>query len=271
MTAVSYGVDINEFPGNLIECNCTVPTRLNPSFGEIFYTTNDRVSNYNGLVFAIRGRFGQKFIDASYTRSSSKDDEGVYPTPTDPYQYDSPSAWDAPNRFSLAGTYQLPGLNQGRGLAGHITEGWELSGTSIYQTGYPFTVANYAPFSPLRNASGQVIGFAPGSGDYLADGDNFSYPDVTSYAESTSRSAFLGGIFSPGEFAAPALATNGNEKPGQFREPGFAETDLALIKNTKIGERANLELRFEFYNIFNTPNLENVDLGMTDATFGRAT
>jgi hypothetical protein len=35
--------------------------------------------------------------------------------------------------------------------------------------------------------------------------------------------------------------------------------------------RANLELRFEFYNIFNHPNLTGVDTGMTDAIFGRVT
>ncbi|HEV2498536.1 MAG TPA: TonB-dependent receptor [Terriglobia bacterium] len=272
LTAVSYGVDINEFPGDLIVNNSSVPTRLNHSFGQIYYTTNNRVSNYNGLIVAMRGRFGRKFIDASYTRSSSQDDAGVYPTPDDPHQYYGPSNWDAPNRFSLAGTYELPGINQGRGLAGHITGGWMLSGTSIYQTGYPFTVANYAPFLPLKNSAGQIIGFAPGSGDYLANGDNFSYPNVASYTENTSRSAFLNGtIFSPGEFTTPALATNGNEKPGLFREPSFAETDLALVKNTKLGERVNLELRFEFYNIFNTPNLNGVDLGLTDAAFGRAT
>src|SRR5579875_889158 len=278
LTAVSYGVDINQLPGDLLlpghcpQGGPCVPSRLNPSFGEIFYTTNDRVSNYNGIVFDVRGRFGRKFIDASYTRSYSRDDAGVYPTPDNPHQYYGPSVWDSPNRISIVGTYQIPGLSQGRGGLGHVSDGWMLSGTSIYQTGYPFTVANYAPFLPLYNSSGQIVGFAPGSGDYLANGDNYSYPDVTSYHENTSRSAYLNGtIFSPGQFTAPSLGANGNEKTQQFREPGFAETDLALIKNTQITERANLELRFEFYNIFNHPNLTGVDTGMTDAIFGRVT
>jgi hypothetical protein len=69
---------------------------------------------------------------------------------------------------------------------------------------------------------------------------------------------------------APALGTNGTERTQQFRCPSFAETDLALIKNTHIGERANLELRFEFYNLFNHPNINNVDTSMTDAQFGQA-
>lgn len=278
LTNVSYGVDINQLEGDLLlpghcpQGGACVPSRLNPSFGEIYYTTNDRVSNYNGVVFDLRGRFGRKFLDASYTRSKSNDDAGVYPTPTNQHQYYGPSVWDAPNRVSIVGTYAIPGLNQGRGLAGHVTDGWMLSGTSIYQSGYPFTVANYSPFLPEYNGSGQIVGFAPGSGDYLANGDNYSFPNVTNYSENMSRSALLNGsAFSAGQFTAPALGTNGNEKTGQFRQPSFAETDLALIKNTHIGERANLELRFEFYNIFNHPNLTGINNSMTDAVFGKVT
>jgi hypothetical protein len=272
VTAVSYGVDINQFAGDLIQCNCSVPTRLNHSFGRITYTANDRISNYNALIFAVKGRLGRReFIDASYTRSSSKDDAGVYPTPTNPHQYYSPSLWDAPNRFSIAATYQIPGLNQGHGVLGHILGGWMLSGTSIFQTGYPFTVTNTSPFLPTRDSNGNITGFAANSGDYLANGDNFSYPNATSYRQNTSRRAVLSGIFSPGQFTAPALATNGNERPDQFRGPNFAETDFAVVKRTALGERVDFALRFEFFNVFNHPNLNNIDAGMTDANFGKAT
>jgi Carboxypeptidase regulatory-like domain len=277
LTAVSYGVDINQLegdlllPGHCVQGGACAPSRLNPSFGQIFYTNNDRVSNYNGLIFDARGRFGRKFFDASYTRSYSRDDAGVYPTPTNIHQYYGPSVWDAPNRISIVGTYQIPGLNNGLGFAGHVTDGWELSGTSIYQTGYPFTVRNTAAFLPTYDSNGNIIGFAPGSGDYLANGDNLSYPDVTNYNQNMSRGAFLAGtIFSSGQFTTPALGTNGNEMTQQFRSPSFAETDLALIKNTRIGERANLQLRFEFYNTFNHPNINNVNTSLTDANFGKA-
>ena len=47
-------------------------------------------------------------------------------------------------------------------------------------------------------------------------------------------------------------------------------SNSALIKNTSIGERGNLELRFEFYNIFSRSNLNGVDSSMTDAQFGKA-
>ena len=55
---VNYGQDINALPGDLIgKPPGSAPTRLNPSFGPIGYTQNDRFSNYNGITFDLRGRF----------------------------------------------------------------------------------------------------------------------------------------------------------------------------------------------------------------------
>ncbi len=268
---VSYGVDINEVAGDLIQHNSLSPTRLNPSFGAINYSDNNRYGNYNAAIFAFRGRFSRGFFDASYTRSSSKDDAGNYPTAVNPSQFYGPSPWDVPHRFSLTLNYELQGLNGGRGVIGHVTGGWGISGTSIYQSGYPFTVVNTAPFAPVTDASGKFIGYAPGSGDYNANGDNLDYPDVSSYKQGTSRQAFLSGIFSPGQFTAPAtFGTSGNEKSNRFRGPSFAETDASFYKNNRLTERLNLQLRFEFYNIFNRPNLTNVDANPVDATFGIA-
>jgi hypothetical protein len=268
---VSYGVDINESPGDLIQHNSLSPTRLNPSFGAITYSDNNRYSNYKAVVFDVRGRFTRGFLDVSYTRSSSKDDAGQYPTAINPAQYYGPSPWDVPNRFSVTVNYSIQGLNQGKGLVGHATGGWGISGTSIYQSGYPFTVVNTAPFAALKNASGKFVGYAPGSGDYNADGDNFDYPDAQNYTQGTTRSSFLSGIFTSGQFTAPAtFGAGGNEKSNQFREPNFAETDVSFYKDNRIWENINLQLRFEFYNIFNRPNLANVDANPVDATFGKA-
>jgi Carboxypeptidase regulatory-like domain len=275
---VSYGVDINAMPGDLITHESLAPTRLNPSFGAINYATNDRVANYEGVYFEVKGRFSRGYIDASYTRSSSKDDAGVYPTALDPHQYYGPSAWDVPNRFSLSLNYSVSGLNGGAGVLGHLTGGWGVSGTSIFQSGEPLTVGNANGYQPICANAGAcpsianpAIGYGPASGDYNADGDNNDYPDAVAYAEKTSRSDFLSGAIPRSNFAVPAFGMEGNEKTGQFRAPNFAETDVNFYKENHITERVNLELRFEFFNIFNRPNLLNVDTNFPDGNFGRAT
>ena len=296
--AVSYGADINAKPGDLL----TSPTRtsLNPNFGAINYAQNDRVSNYNGVTFDFRGRAKRAFFDASYTRSNSKDDAGTggaslgngsYPTQLNPHQFYGNSPWDVPNRLSFTFNYEVPGLNGGHGATGLLTGGWGLSGTTIYQSGYPLTVVTTAPFlgictdgslsnqAPGCSAANPVVAFQPGSGDYNADADNLDYPNVTSYHETMSRSAYMAGVFGPapgqngvftaGQFTMPTLATNGNEKAQQFRQPSFAETDLTAYKDTRLTERWSLQLRFEFFNLFNHPNLF-LDPNLANGSFGRA-
>jgi hypothetical protein len=174
-----------------------------------------------------------------------------------PHQYYGPSPWDVPNRLSLSFNYELPGLQNDKGAVGKLTGGWGLSGTSIYQSGYPFTVFNGASFS--------------GGGDYNADGDNYDFPNVSGYSQGTSRNAFLTGIFASGQFTTPAQGTEGSEKSNGFRNPHFVQTDMTAYKNTHITERLNFQLRFEFYNLFNHPNFGNVGANLTGGNFGKVT
>jgi hypothetical protein len=275
--SVSYGQDINVVAGDLIAHNSLVPTRLNTSFGQVNYTQNDRESNYNAFIVALRGRFDRAFFNASYTRSASKDDTQVYPTYINPHQYYAPSNWDAPNRFSLAWNYEFAGYNGGKGLVGRVATGWQLSGTAILQSGNPINVNTTAAFSPLKDATGKFIGYAPGSGDYNADGDRnvgttgLDYPDVLSYAYKHSRQDYLKGIFTAGNFALPAFGSEGNEKYNSFRAPGFQQWDAALLKNTPLKESVAFQLRFEFFNLFNHPNLTNVITDQSNGNFGKAT
>jgi hypothetical protein len=167
--------------------------------------------------------------------------------------------------------FQLPGWNGGDGLTGHVLSGWSISATSSIQNGSPFNVFTSAAFQPLQDVTGKFTGFAPGSGDYNADGVNFDFPDVSSYQLPTGRHNYLQGLFAPGNITTPAFGAAGNEKYNHFRNPGFAETNVTLLKDTKITERVNLQLRFEFYNIFNHPNLNGVDSDLADGNFGKVT
>ena len=174
---VSYGQDINVFEGDLVEHHSASPTRLNTSFGAVNYTANDRESSYNAFIAALRGRFNRAFFNASYTRSSSKDDTQVYPTYINPHRYYGPSNWDTPNRFSMVWNYQIPDFNRGNGLVGRVATGWQVSGTTILQNGNPFNVYNNAPFA--------------NRGDYNADGDNRDFPDVASYTQHRGGQDYL--------------------------------------------------------------------------------
>jgi hypothetical protein len=268
---VSYGSDINALPGGLIGLpKGSAPPRLNPSFGSISYTQNDRVSNYNGVSFDLRGRIQRGFFDVSYTRSSSKDDAGVYPTALDPHQFYGPSPWDVPNRISATFNYELPGLNGGQGALGKLTGGWGIGGTSIYQTGYPFSIFTSASYNPLTYAAG-ADAHLPGSGDYSADGDGNDFPNVTNYQQGSSRSAYTTGVFTAGQFTVPTAGTFGNEKANSFRNPPYIQTDSTIYKTTRLTERLHFQMRFEFFNLFNHPNFQNIQGDLSAGNFGKVT
>jgi hypothetical protein len=195
----------------------------------------------------------------------------VYPVATNPSQYYGPSIWDSPNRLSLTASYNFQGLKGGHGAVGQITGGWAISGTTILQSGHPFTVNTTAAFQPVRDANGNITGITAGSGDYNADGNNNDYPNVSTYAMGNSRHAYLTGVFPKSNFTVPTLGTEGNERWGQFRNPGYADTDVSLSKDTRITERLRMQLRFEFYNVFNRVNLNGVNANLSSSLFGRST
>ena len=164
----------------------------------------------------------------------------------------------------------MPGLHSGQGFVGKATGGWGISGTSIYQSGYPFSVFTSAAYNGAAYVSGAGAAGA-GSGDYNADGDNRDFPNVSSYSQASPRSAFLTGVFSGSQFTVPDAGINGNEKSNGFRNSGFIETDATLYKNTHITERVNFQFRFEFFNVFNHPNFQNVQGDLSQANFGQVT
>jgi len=279
---VSYGVDINVLPGDLITHESIAPTRLNPSFGAISYADNNRYGNYNAVFFDLKGRFSRGFLDFSYTRARSKDDALAYPTPTNPAQYYGPSIFDVPNRFSLSFNYSLKGLHDGKGAMGYLTRGWGISGTTIFQSGYPLTAQNFNGYSPVcqdtsataspcPSFANPAVGYAPFSGDYNADGNNLDYPDAVSYHQSTDNKSWLTGAIPKSDFAVPTFGQGGNEKPMQFRGPNFFETNVNFYKDTPITERVNFQFRFEVFNLFNRANYANPDVNFPDGSFGAAT
>lgn len=298
----AFGGDVNVYAGDLIQhltctpvsppngqqANCAgTQTRLNQSFGAINYTFNGPWSNYSGLILAAKGRFTQRgFVTASYTRSSSKDNSGsydnlgYYPIEYPLSRFYGPSGWDAPNRVSIGWSYELPGLDKGSGLKGRLTSGWMISSNTVLQSGFPFSVYTGQPLDVYKDASGNIQ-FNPDSGDFNADGDNIDYPNVSNYHNSTARRSYINGLFQHcagtnlencGQFTLPQVGQEGSEKINLFRNPGYAQVDASLKKTTNLTWRVQLELRVDWFNLFNRVNLLAVDPNAQDGTnFGIST
>jgi len=303
----AYGVDINVMPGDKIQhpafdskgvwTGDGIQTRPNTSFGSVNYAFNAAYANYTAFIAAVKGRFGSRgFLTASYTRSVAKDDWNNYPegysatggTSYNFKQWYSNSPWDVPNRLSLGWSYDIPGFTKGNGFTRRLTTGFNLASTTILQSGNPVSVFNWNELKVVDTANVPVtqanyqselaaghFAFAPSSGNYAADGDNYSVPSVVSYNQKSDRKSYKytgnvdSGIFTHAQFTQPAFngaGTEGNEKLSQFHNPGYADTDLTVKKTTAIAEHVSFELRFDAFNLFNRVNLNGVDNNYGDAS-----
>lgn len=273
VTSLGANYDINRYAGDLVT-NVNVLHRLLPSFGAINYTKNGDKSGYNALIVTASGRIGSReSFQASYTRSSVHDYGYQFPDANvAPSNYEGPTSFNVPNRLSVTYNAGLPLLRNTNAVIRTIAGDWQLSGTLIAEDGFPFTVYTSAAFAPAIS-NGVVTGLATGSGDYNGDGYNYDWPNIpsTGYSQPSNRHAFLSGLFPASTFGIPQLGTEGNEQRNRFNGPGLLQWDSALMKNFSFTERLKLQMRFEFFNVLNHPNLNGVVSDLSSSSFGKST
>jgi hypothetical protein len=214
-----------------------------PFFGyaQLFQAEDTISSNYNSL----QAKFDKQFSHGlstllSYTWSHSIDGASVFfgsganattIFPQDNYNLRAErgnSDFDIRHRLSWSFTYQLPGARRFKPL----TTGWQLGGILSLQTGQPFSVL-----------AGQ---------DNSSTGLGNDRPDVVGDPNAGPKTVQR--WFNTAAFVPNAELTFGNAGRNIVVGPGFHNFDFSLLKNTRIGERADVQFRAEFFNITNHPS-----------------
>ena len=81
--------------------------------------------------------------------------------------------------------------------------------------------------------------------------------------------------FPASAFPNPPLGQEGNLGRNTYDQPGYGNVNLNVAKLIFApwfhGEKLNIEVRGEIFDLFNKANLINVDSELTDSEFGRAT
>jgi hypothetical protein len=217
------------------------------------------MSSYNGLSVALRRSFSHGLlVTANYTYSHEIDNgsngsgDGDEISPQNPLclACDRASgAWDATHVVNGNAVYQLPfGRGKPRlndsGIASAILGNWELTTTALARTGFPVNVLMPSSYTAPDGASGTER-------PDVVPGVSLTPPGGKSVAE----------WINPAAFATPA-GEFGTAPRDLLRGPGTWQVDLGLGKHIPLTERASLEFRSEFFNIFNHPQL-----GPPQATF----
>jgi len=237
---------------NLGVAPCTNTSRLPYKNFTNFYINSDwhGYSHYNGMNIKFEHRTGDLAVTSIFTWAKSMDDksaaagvgatgEGFQGTMDNhhPELDYGPSDFDVDHRFVGSFVYQLP-IGRGKKVLGGVGRaanllvgGWELTGITTFQTGFPYSV--YA------NDVGGVLQAVPQRADRVSGCDIHSG---------------LSGPFqrlSPACFTQPALGVFGTTGRNILRQPGINNWDLGLGKAFVISERVRFALHVDTFNTFN--------------------
>jgi hypothetical protein len=290
-----YNQDLNRFAGDLV-VNRGNLTRLNPNFNTVQYATSDAnsIGNYGTAMMSRRFTSGIAFrgiytwgkaldilsnagsLDGGAVTAYSNAGLSSGPIFTNgDYQAQRGRAdFDIRQQFSADGTWTVPNSYPSRWERAALG-GWQFGGVWLMQSGLPFTVYTSAPFNPVFNSAGQVVGNT--GGDYNADGSDFDVPNVPSFGshlKGQSRKAFLDGLFPASAFPGPALGTEGNLGRNTYDGPGYNNVDFTFEKffHTPwlFGEKMQIEAKGEVTNLFNRANLVGVNSDLSSSLFAHS-
>lgn len=245
------------------------------------FDSND-YSDYHGFQFILKRRMSNGLgYQLGYTRSTSKDNRSWDPslstvntgnsqagssTPFDlrdrnlNYAF---SDFDRRNVVQATYVYELPfgkgkWINPENRALNYALSGWQVSGTTVYMSGRPFTV--YSGRFTLGNiiqTPANCTGCTPDMGSvFLESGTNTFF----SLAQRNM-------------FSTPTPGTIGNTGRNFFRNAPYFQTDISLLRKFKFGERWAFDLRVDARNLTNTVNFDisanNANMTMFATQFGK--
>jgi hypothetical protein len=239
--------------------------RPNPLFADITIIESRARSRYDSLQLRFQQRFERGLsVLAAYTLARSTDDaSGFFSSAGDPnFPQDSRnpqlehgrSSFDVRHRFSLSFGYELP-FRPGTGLVGQLCYGWEFLGIVTLQSGRPFTVA-LLPEIDNSNTGRSNLGFGANDRPNVSGDPSLDNPTPERW-------------FDTGAFSLPPFGSFGSAGRNILEGPGYANVNLALVKQFHIRPGLQMQLRGEAFNVFNRVNFNLPDNFFGSPTFGQ--
>jgi len=265
-------------------------------YGDINMVMWSGTSNYNALQVQLNRRYTRGFqYGVAYTYSKTFDyanDDSSDVSSGRPYKAFNygPADFDQKHIFTVNYIYDIPALSRrwNNGFVKALFDNWQISGTTSYASGKPKT---------FGTGTGNLQWTFSGGTYTIAAGQSCAagfvlQPGSTTTCASTTITDFTGGDIN----ARPDLICDPNKRPGTFdptgtpilintacfvkpgtpgsigslqrnllRQPAIFNTDIAFFKNFKLGEKREIQLRWETYNLFNRANFSDINGAMTFA------
>ena len=229
-------------------------------------------STYHSMQLRVERRLARTFsFSGSYALSSNRTNQpenttGLISSIPNPFDLESlwgPSILD--RRHVVAASWVwIPQHDMSNAVLGALLNGWTVTGFHRIQSGSPlvFTMGTDVAQNGILQPNGQYALLVPGTTADDVRRDHSDRADMVAMYFNTA--AFV-------PLASVPRGIYGDAKRGLIYGPGDVVTDMALLRHVNLGPDLRLQLRAEFFNLFNQVNFNNPNTTLSSATFGRIT
>jgi hypothetical protein len=236
-------------------------------YGNINLYESASSANYNSLQVQVQRRAAKGlFLGVAYTWSKAmatalsggtNDNSFVRPDQYNRMANYSPASFDRHQVLVVNYVYTLPterfGGNTWTKL---ITNGWQISGVTMAQTGAPFT-----PSVSVQNSSNQIV-----TGSYTEGWRPAIVAGCNPYTKSGSWTSYL----NPSCFVPAQVGSKGLESGIDYlRAPGGLNFDMAVQKEFAVIKdgKVHFQFRADAFNVFNHTIFTGVNSGLAFTAF----
>jgi hypothetical protein len=189
-------------------------------------------------------------ISSTFSESNNNANLGIL-DPFNPKIDKGNSDFDQRHRFVFSGTWDIPFARNMSGVGKRILDGWTAAPIISVRGGFPFTLFDCTnAFTTCMRAVQTSPHSKTGSAkpDPSGAANTFDYFNFSSGFDSSYVNPIVG-ISDFGPFPKNMLTR------GYFYSPGAFYADFGIYKTTQITERLSLQLRGEFFDLFNHSNM----------------
>jgi hypothetical protein len=256
---------INQVPPQLMGPGNAQIRRPFPQFGNVsFIAPAWGNSTYHSLTIKFEKRFSNglnflanytfaKFIDDVASGFEVGDPAGGFQNFYNRRAEKSLSGNDVRNAFAWSSVYEIPVGNRRRwlskGFASTLLGGWNMGLIVVLHQGSPFGLVSQTNNLNAFNPGPQRV-------NILRD------PALPVDQRSLQR------WFDTTAVATPPQFQFGNAGRTVLTGPGLININMSLLKNHRIGERFNIQMRVESFNLMNHPNFLDPATSLGSADFG---
>ena len=174
----------------------------------------------------------------------------------------SRSALDVTHKVALTWLYDLPKTNFDNRIVRGLANGWEWSGSYLFQSGQPVTIQSGTDSNGNLDAAGDRAILNPngteGVGSTVRPVCMNPATGATSITGTCTgaNSATVGylALNSSAKYVQAAAGAHSNLGRNTFNSPFFNVWNMSVLKTNQLTERFNLQIRAEAFDVFNHAN-----------------